>query len=417
MTTRTHTDQYENPDLDVHIHTSWQTLEPLSELWDALLEQNATQAYFLRYAWNQRWWQTFAPAHSRLFVMVCRDAKGEVLGIAPFYCQVQRCFKFFDWACELNFIGTGIELLTSEHMDVLARRGHEASVAQAIVKYLNTHRNWDRLRLLNLSADSAVLVHLQHHLKTQPVTCDQAPFIGTQTSWEALRQTWSSKFRYNIERGQRRLAEAARAEFACVTTPEQLLSASDDFVRLHQMRWTSQGKVGAFADQKFEVFLRAEMRHALEAKRLRFWTYSLDGRCVAALIAFVENGVAHYFQSGFDVDYQKHSLGSVMVYQCLQDCVADPSIREFDFMGGSSAYKGSWTSQTRAGLVFDAWRPGFKAWVCGLGRKVWCALRLTKRVVQKKYEQLCACRLRYQKWLAVGLGSFALLVLSAECLG
>jgi CelD/BcsL family acetyltransferase involved in cellulose biosynthesis len=210
-----------------------------------------------------------------------------------------------------------------------------------------------------------------------------------------LRQSWSSKFRYNIERGQRRLSEAAKAEFVRIRTPEQLCIALDDFVRLHQMRWTSQGKAGSFADENFEAFLRAEIQCALEADRLRFWAYSLNGLCVATLMAFVENGVAHYFQSGFDVNYQKHSLGSVMVYQCLQDCVADPAIHEFDFMGGSSAYKSAWTHQTRTSLVLDIWRPSFKAWGYRCGLKVLAALRRGKRAIRHHLGTFEPTRLRH----------------------
>jgi CelD/BcsL family acetyltransferase involved in cellulose biosynthesis len=387
-----------NPELSVQVHTSWQTLAPLREVWDALLEQNATRAYFLRYSWNQHWWQSFAPARARLHVLVCRDAVGGIWGIAPLYVQLRGLRGV--GVRELNFLGTGISLVTSEHLDVLASCGHETRVVQAMVGFLSQKRDWDRLRLVNVPAESKALTHWQQLLQTQAAPCDQAPFVDTQQSWGALRQSWSGKFRYNIERGQRRLSEGSKAEFVRVSTPAQLTSALDDFVRLHQMRWTSLGKAGSFADEKFEAFLRFEIQRALASGSLRFWTYSLNDRCVATLMAFVENGVAHYFQSGFDVDYQKHSLGSVMVYMCLQDCVTDEEIREFDFMGGSAAYKGSWTSQARVGLMLDAWRPGFKAWCYSWVRKALSALRLGKRAVQ---QGALLNKLRARKWLGVGL--------------
>jgi hypothetical protein len=126
---KTHIDFQESAELHVQVFAQWQELQALREVWDALVEQNATRAYFLRYDWNQRWWQHFAPARSQLHVLVCRDAQGKVCGIAPLYRQVRWCKGFFLKVRELNFIGTGIQLVTSEHMDVLALRGHEDRVA------------------------------------------------------------------------------------------------------------------------------------------------------------------------------------------------------------------------------------------------------------------------------------------------
>jgi CelD/BcsL family acetyltransferase involved in cellulose biosynthesis len=190
--------------------------------------------------------------------------------------------------------------------------------------------------------------------------CDHPHHISTDTDWETLRLTWARKFRYNIERCTRNLSKTHEAVFARVHSQPELDAALDDFVRLHQMRWTSKGHAGSFALPQFETFLRTAIQQAFDAGQLRFWSYKLDGQCVATLVAFVENGVAHYFQGGFDPAYSKHSLGSVMVAQCLQDCVADPAIHEFDFMGGGSAYKDSWTEHTRTAFELEVFQPGWR---------------------------------------------------------
>src|SRR6185436_12837424 len=103
----------------------------------------------------------------------------------------------------------------------------------------------------------------------------------------------------------------------------ELEVALDEFIRLHQMRWTAKGESGSFAYPKFEAFLRTAVSQALSENRLGFWTLKLNGQCAATLLAFIDNGVAHYFQSGFDMNYAKYSLGSVMVAQCIQACVSD----------------------------------------------------------------------------------------------
>ena len=71
--------------LQVELLTSEAAFDALAEVWDKLLEQNVTRAYFLRWSWNRLWWQIYAPAGSQLYLLACRDAEGDLLGLAPLY--------------------------------------------------------------------------------------------------------------------------------------------------------------------------------------------------------------------------------------------------------------------------------------------------------------------------------------------
>jgi CelD/BcsL family acetyltransferase involved in cellulose biosynthesis len=369
--------------LQVELLTSVAEFEALAEVWDALLAQNATQSYFLRWSWNRLWWQSYAPAGSRLYLLACRDGEGTLLGLAPLYWQ-QRTFAGVPHVRELNFIGTGAALKTSEHLDILARRGFERAVADAIAFFLQSRNDWDRLSLWNVPERSLALPYLQKALGATVTECDRPHYILTDNDWESLRLTWARKFRYNIERCTRNLSKTHEAVFARVASSSELDATLDDFVRLHQMRWTSKGHAGSFAFPQFEAFLRVAIRQASDANQLRFWSYKLDGQCVATLVAFVENGVAHYFQGGFDPAYNKHSLGSVMVAQCLHDCVNDPTIREFDFMGGGSAYKDSWTEQTRTAFELEAFQPGWRTLLYQRGLQTRRWLGRVRRVLRQR---------------------------------
>ena len=88
----------------------------------------------------------------------------------------------------------------------------------------------------------------------------------------------------------------------------------------------------------------------------------LDGQCVATLQAFVDRGVAHYFQGGFASGYEKYHLGSVVLALAIQDCIAANDIDEFDFMGGGASYKESWTSSAYEAVAVEILSPG---WIPG----------------------------------------------------
>ena len=350
-----------------------------------MLEKNSTRSHFLRWSWSRLWLHCYAPAGSELYLLICRDVAGKPAGLAPLYMRPRR-FCGVTVLRELNFIGTGVGLHTSEHLDLLALPGAERPVAEAVARFLLGRQDWDRIWLWSWPARSASLPELQRFMAATVRECDRVHYINTNCDWESVRAGWSRKFRYNVERSVRVLGKRNVACFERVTTREALESALNDFVGLHQKRWISKGHAGSFTLPRFEEFMRAAIREAFNAGQLRFWLYRLDGQCVASLVAFVDNGVAHYFQGGFDPAYAKYSLGSVMLLHCVRDCAADPAVREFDFMGGGSAYKDKWTNLTRVNVEFECLRPGWRATSYRYGARVWRTLRRLLRSVRERQQ-------------------------------
>jgi CelD/BcsL family acetyltransferase involved in cellulose biosynthesis len=210
----------------------------------------------------------------------------------------------------------------------------------------------------------------------------------TDEGWETIKRGWSGQISHNLERQVKKLHKDYAVEFHRVKAQVELEAVLDEFIRLHQMRWTTKGERGSFAYPRFEEFLRTAIRQALLEDRLGFWTLKLNGQCTATLVAFIDNGVAHYFQGGFDVNYAKYSLGSVMIAQCIQACVADPAIREFDFMGGGAAYKDSWTKNTRAAYELELFRPGWRAALYQNGLKTRRVLGRVRRAARTRFHSI-----------------------------
>ena len=157
----------------------------------------------------------------------------------------------------------------------------------------------------------------------------------------------------------------------------------DALARLHQARWQSTGEPGAF-NHHFDTFLRAVMRDAFEHSRLALWTLKIDGTIEAALVGFLDGGVLHYFQKGFNPAYRDEDLGTAMLALCIRDCFDDPDIRVFDFMGGGAAYKNLWARVSRANVVFDMQRRTHGAAIFSL--RTWCVELMSsvyRRVVPK----------------------------------
>lgn len=329
--------------------------ERLQADWDELLDASRQPSFFLRWRWNWLWWQHLAPADGRLHIMCCADGQGRLMGIAPLYSRPHR-FLGIPYVYELMMLGTGIELKTSEYLDVFARRGAERAVGESIAACLRARPCWDRLWLLGVPDDSAVVPHLVQALGGQvsSTPCDSAPYVDTAVTWDEYKRSLGRSMRRNAEYYARRLFANFSCEFRLAESSDDLEPAIDHLVRLHQMRWQVAGQPGTFAEPHVESFLRTAMRQSHAEGRLRLWTLSVNGAVEAALVGFLDHGILHYFQKGFNPAYAKHDLGTVVLSLSIRACFDDPQIRAFDFMGGGLPYKVYWARNERLTVLHQA---------------------------------------------------------------
>jgi CelD/BcsL family acetyltransferase involved in cellulose biosynthesis len=333
--------------------------ERLAPEWDELIDDSDQRVFFLRHRWNQLWWKYFAPARSRLELVICRDRSQRLVGLAPLYRRYHQTFGV-PYARELVFLGMGVPCKTSEHLDVVARRGAEDGVARAIASAL-TRSNWDRLWLSQVPGRSSMLPHLAAALGAgaRVGVCDRAPYIDTSTDWGAFKSSLGRSMRRNVEYYGRRLFRTYQGcQFERVTSADVLEPGINALADLHQARWRAKGQPGSFSPQ-FRAFLQEAARDAFCSSRLALWTLKIEGRIEAALVGFIDNGVLHYFQKGFNPAFAKDDLGTAMLSLCLRDCFEDPQIRSFDFMGGGAPYKDIWARQAHENVVIEMRRPTF----------------------------------------------------------
>ena len=348
--------------LTTSIIRNQEEFERLEAEWDELLDDSAQKCFFLRWHWNWLWWQHFAPRRSELHIVRCTDGDGRLKGIAPLYRRECQVFGV-PYARELAMIGTGIELKTGDYPDIFARRGAEQAVSQAVGDCLEAQGAWDRLWLHGVPQGSGIIADLLRrlHAHASSTVCDSSPFVDTSVSWNDYRHSLGRSMRRNVDYYARRLFVKYACEFKLVESYSELEPAIDDLVRLHQMRWRAAEEPGVFNSPDVELFLRKVMRRSHSEGRLRLWTLSVNGTIEAALVGFLDNGVLHYFQKGFNPGYAKDDLSTAMLSLCIRASFDDPRIDSFDFMSGGAGYKKLWARHERATALHEASRQNFRA--------------------------------------------------------
>src|SRR5688572_32659558 len=104
-------------------------------------------------------------------------------------------------ARELSCIGMGIELKTSEYLDMIARRGAEVAVANAIAAFLLSCDDWDRLMVDKIPSHSPFLEYLADTFGHDAAwtRCDRAPFVDTSIPWADYKKSLGRSMRRNVE--------------------------------------------------------------------------------------------------------------------------------------------------------------------------------------------------------------------------
>ena len=398
--------------LTTRVLTRARAFYELRREWDDLLDSNDQYTFFLRPQWNARWWRHYAPRGAQLHLITCRDERGALVGLAPLY---SRPLSAFGIRCgrELLFLGMGIDLKTSEHLDIIAKKGSENRVARAIAQCLSESGMWNRVLLRQVPMDSPVLPHLVTALRGDwsVVPCDRAPYIDTSTDWATFKAGFGRSMRRNVEYYARRLFRTyPTCEFARVQSEDAIKPALDALVELHRTLWRSRGKPGTFRGN-VETFVREAASDALASGRLALWTLTIAGKIEAVLLAFVDNGVCHYFQKGFNPAFAKDGMGNALVSLCIRECFNDSSIRAFDFMGGGAPYKDLWARTSRWNVAYEVQRPTFGTAFFGAAHRVqnmavstyrqvvpiWFRAlrrdRLQRQLLKTSLAYLCSCAL------------------------
>ena len=363
--------------------TTAEDFDRLREEWDELLDESTAGGYFLRWHWNRIWWDTYAPPHSQLFLITCRNEEGQLIGLAPFYLR-QRHTAGIGHLREIVFLGTGTDIKTSEYLNLLARHGYEQIVASEIARFLQASKDWDRLWLWGMINDSTIIQLFRQALgdRANVTTCDYTRHINTNTDWESFRQTLGAASRKKIPQLYRRLFKEHTCEFRRIEELEELTPALDALIRLHQLRWESKGEAGSFRLPHFEAFLRKITAEDLATGHLRLWTLTVNGQIASAQVAFFDRGIAHVFQGGFDPEYS--GIGNVIFWLCIQDCIESEEVHEFDFMGGGAEYKQLWTKIGRELVELELFNSSFRSVISEKAIKSVRNLRLVAREIIPK---------------------------------
>ena len=310
------------------------TLEPIHDLasvreeWTALAERAAN--LFATWEWADSWLRVYGEDRP-LQVTACRDEQGLLVGLLPLYLASRRPVR------TLRFIGHG----PADQLGPICAPEDRADVARALLRLLRERRrDWDLLLADRLAPDegwAGMLGGREVHREESPTL-----LIAGRTFDEFLASR-SRNFREQVRRRDRKLRREHEVELR-LSDAARLDADLDTLFRLHEARW-SEGESEALTGAR-ERFHRDFARRALERGWLRLWLLEADGEPRAAWYGFRFAQMDWYYQSGRDPEWERQSVGFVLLSHTIRQAF-DDGMLEYRLLRGGEDYKGRFASDDR----------------------------------------------------------------------
>lgn len=290
--------------------------------WKALLPRCTGDTIFLTWDWQRLWWQVAGEGELHLLAISDGD---ELVGVAPLIRLDDR------WT-----LAGGAEV--ADFLDIIAPPEHAASVATAVLDYLQ--RSGGDVDLRNLRPDSVGATLLADEARRRGIAVtieeeDVSPRVELPGDWDAYLQSLTKKDRHELRRKLRRLYSSGDVRYFVANDPATRDADVEDFIRLHRL---SAPEKASFMTPQMGRFFHALVDEFQPRGLLRLYFLEIDGVRVAAVVLFDYGNAFLLYNSGYDPAHAHLSTGLLLKAFCLRDAIGEGR-KVFDFLQGNEPYK------------------------------------------------------------------------------
>ena len=336
--------------------------EDLECFWNQILQKSGDDDVFSTWEWLWCWWKHFGKERD-LRILLAQE-NDEILGIAPLMLS-KYSFLHLGKLHEIEFIGT-------PHLDyssfILFRKPVEC--LKLFLNHLMRSSDWDMLELRDIREGSTSAIALQlmcdngaSKLKLRVSTL--CPYLSLLNSFEIFLDRLSRNMRRNLRKRMRKLCERYKVKVETQRDFDSVKEAMNVFFELHQKRWRSLGKPGAFASRAFRNF-HLDLAEILNKKGwlgLHFLT--VNDEPISAIYSFEYNQKKYGYLTGFDPEFGRYGVGNLLKMHVVEYCIKK-GFREYDFTRDFEPYKADWAPRVRrnlvAGMVHKGWFAKMYGW-------------------------------------------------------
>ncbi|MFL5424906.1 MAG: GNAT family N-acetyltransferase [Myxococcales bacterium] len=380
----------------------------LEREWNAALAKGPRNEPMLRHEWLKAWIENFAPG-ATLRTFVARTGK-ELHVAVPLVESLDRdadtCFvPLTTWSLPVNDHSQRGGIL-------LGARGIEA--LPAVFESIVAAAGWDRLRLRDLPHGAADWT-IRDRAEAAGLRCGiwtslESPYRALpelpkpvlvanggkkqkgakepQSRYDLVEASLDSKFRQNLRRRKRRLAEQGETRYVLLDGKDAkaLDVALADFFSIEASGWKGRGGTAIAQRPELVGFYTQIARDAAKRGALALGFLVHKGVRIAAHLSIVHNAKHYLVKLGYDESFHEYSPGQQLTSEAIRDS-CERGLVEFDFLGPDMDWKRDWEPALRTHSWLTIFRATGKAKLVHEARFVlWPVARAAGRAVRFVWE-------------------------------
>ena len=324
--------------------TSWPSFCALGAEWTDLLTRSRSNCVFLSHEWLSGWWKHLS-AGRELYLLTARS-DSRLVGILPLANRPRQVGRMMPRV--LEFLGSGI--VGSDYLDAIVDEAFERETLDAFAGSLSSSGFMIQFGQLRESSSLAEEIASRlgnsswKAINSKTNVCPFIPLAGC--SWESYLSELGSSQRYNFQRRLRSLEKTGEFRLETATTADCGRSLNV-LIELHHKRWGTRTELSeAFQTENITAFHREFVQAAAGRGWLRLLSLWIANRPVAALYGLRYGGTFSFYQSGFDPEFAKKSVGLVTMGLAIKSAIEEGA-SEYDFLHGDEEYKFHWTQKSK----------------------------------------------------------------------
>ncbi|TWU24150.1 hypothetical protein Pla52o_20740 [Novipirellula galeiformis] len=292
--------------------------------------------------WLKPWWDRFGDS-SDAYVLVARNAAGEIQGLLPLYRKAGSPRTLCNMG-DNNACTDFVSILT----DPIRDPAESIAIGNAMARFLCKHANseaegWDLIEIDGVSADDTVMHHFSNALgNAGSIVHAQSRmhtwFLKTEATWDEMLKSYSGRTRKKVNGYLARLANTPGLRKEVAETQEQLDEFLNAMIELHQRRWNAVGEPGTYGDAKLRDFVIRVANEMFQAKRLYLPVLRMDGRIIGGELCFLNEDRLYVYSNGYDLDAAELEPGRILSTVTIKHA-HDQRLRGIEFMRGDEPYK------------------------------------------------------------------------------
>jgi CelD/BcsL family acetyltransferase involved in cellulose biosynthesis len=345
--------------------------------WNTLVEASSPEPFY-RHEYIRSFLDNFVP-NAPLKVVTGRDAGGRLVAGLPLV------------AGRGSICGIGVRELASPtnvhslRFDLVAEDGEQT--AEALFEHLAADPGWDVLRITDVpQGGKAWQIYEAAQAAGYPVGAwesQRSPYVQLPSSYEDLLPSLHRKFKANLRRRRKRLAEQGEISVERLAGRELSERQLDECLALERSGWKG-GQGSAVSQSEATHGFHLELfRTPVFRDHLSLFLLKLGGQPIAFHYGLTSHGVYSLVLTSYDERFKEFSPGHLLTEEVLEDCISR-GLREFDFLGCDLPWKLDWTSDVRPHHWLYVFRDSL------LGRSLW----------QLKFGWVRSARRRLSRWIS-----------------